>query len=225
MSTQTPIAPTLQNPLTVEYDLTDTLELYKKDIFLNLNCHAIGTIQSFDASNQTASATVNYQRTFYQTNPDTAVYESYLKPFPLLIECPVICLGGGTASLTFPITVGDECLIFFNDRNLDNWFVGNGGGAVATARLHAFSDAVILVGLRNQTRSISNYSTTHAVLQNGSAQVGVSSTKINITNGTSLKTVLNNLINAIESATYGGNGIDSTTMLEAVKTAIGNLLE
>lgn len=225
---------TTLNRMPIDIGLSERLELLKKEILLNFNSHHIATIQSFNAANQTARATINYKKEFYNRDPVTGVYSPTLINYPVLADCPVICLGGGTASLTFPITVGDECLVFFNDRDMDLWFHSGGGSTLNTSRLHSFADGIILVGLRNQTRVLQNYSTTHAVLQNGSAQVGIGASTINISNGvpypsngprTSLLAILTNLITAIETAKYGTNSIDSTVALEAVKTAIGNLLE
>lgn len=221
-----PISNTPQIPYVTDFSLTDTLNLLKKDVFLSMNCHAVATIQSFDASNQTASATIAYQKVFFRVNSKTQAYEPYLLPYPLLIDAPVICLGGGAAALTFPITAGDECLILFNDRDIDNWFASNPGGSPATARSHAFTDGFILVGIRSLSNVIENYDTANVVLQNDQAQVAIGPSLIRISNATQdLKTILVALVNAIETATYGGNAIDSTLALDAVKSSLGDLLE
>ena len=49
--------------------LKDLLDLLKRDIFLTLKCHDIGTIQSFDKTTQTATVTINYQKTYMRPNP------------------------------------------------------------------------------------------------------------------------------------------------------------
>lgn len=187
MTLPTSTSPSPFNPSKSNPTLSDLLSLLKKDIFLNLNCHHVGTIQTFNSVNQTATATINYQRTFEQPDASTGTYGARLVPYPIAVGCPVVCLGGGSAALTFPIQAGDECLILFNDRDLDNWFQGAGGAGVATSRLHSFADGIILVGLRSLQNSLSNYDATHAVLRNGAAQVGVSSSQVklaNVVNGT-----------------------------------------
>lgn len=243
MSTQNPISSTPQAPLTTQYDLRDAFQLLKKEIFLSLNCHAIGTVQSFQANSvpgsnpalvgQTATATVNYQRTFFKIDPVSQAYNPYLLPYPLLVDCPVICLGGGTAALTFPIQTGDECLILFNDRNIDNWFNSNINSSPATARMHSFTDAIILVGLRSIAHVISNYDTTRAVLRNGNALVGVGTEKVKIANETTtLNTLIQNLITAIKAittlnsdSTTGVIDAVSQTNLGMIATQIEGLLE
>ncbi len=150
--------------------LATLLDLRKKDIMLTLNCHAIGTITSFDAVTQTAQATINYAKS-YTKKGTNGVYETQLVNYAPITGAPVIFLGGGDSYLTFPVEPGDECLILFNDRDLDNWFTNN-GQTTASTRLHAFTDAVILVGLRSLTNSIS-FDQERALLVKGNAQVGV----------------------------------------------------
>lgn len=209
MSSQSTIQ---QNLIPSEPSLIDLLKQFKKDTMLDLNCHHIGTIQSFNASNQTASVTINYVKTFFSFNQQTLVYDSDLVNYPIIAECPCVVLGGGSGALTFPIAQGDECLVLFNDRDLDNWFAGGTGSPNATARLHSFSDAIALVGLRSLAKVLPNYDATRAVLRNGSGgttMVGVGQSLIKIANSTttlntllqSLCTDLNNLVSAIAQIT------------------------
>lgn len=160
-----------------EPSLKDLLNYFEKSIKLNLNCHHIGKIITFNSTFQTAQATINYVKTFQQIDSignASITTESY----PQLIDCPVICLGGGLGSLTFPITPGDECLILFNDRDLDNWFGGSSSSPPATPRTHAFSDAVILVGLRSMPNVITNYDGSSVSLNLGLNSIKIQTAKI-----------------------------------------------
>lgn len=192
-----------QNLIPVEPDLIDLLVQHKKDIMLNLNCHHIGTVQVFNPLLQTASATINYQKTFFQFNNLTGQYQPMPGSYTVIAEAPVICLGGGSGALTFPIKSGDECLVLFNDRDLDNWFTGGTGSPNATARLHSYSDAIILVGLRSIPNILLNYDTTRVVLRNGiggTTMVGVGPSLVKIANvTTTLNTLLQSLITDIET--------------------------
>lgn len=189
-----------QNLIPNEPELKDLLNLHQKGIFLSMNCHHVATIQTFNPLNQTATATINYTKTYFQ--PDaTGVYQAVQQNYPLLVDSPVICLGGGNGALTFPVAPGDECLVFFNDRDIDNWFQGNTGAAVATPRLHSFSDGIILVGLRSTPNVLVSYSTDSielrtktgnaklAIKEDGSSLKGTvaAGTSIEITSGGKLK--------------------------------------
>lgn len=188
--------------------------MHTKEIMLALACHHIGTIESFDETSQTASVTVNYKKTFFDYNPTNNIYAPRYENYPILAECPVICLGGGTGALTFPIKKGDECLVLFNDRDLDNWFTGGTGSPNATARLHSFSDGVVLVGVRSLAKALVSYDTQRAVLRNGAMGdtiVGVGDSLIKIANAsTTLNTLLQSFVSKVEDLS---TAIQSLTVL------------
>lgn len=162
-----------QNQLPNQPELKDLLDLLKKDIFLNLNCHAIATVQSFDAANQTANVTINYKKVYFEPNVLTGGYTQKLVDYPILTDCPVIALGGGNGALTFPIATGDECIVFFNDRDMDNWFNGSSSSPIATPRKHSFADAVILVGVRSLATKLVSYNGTDIELRTKDGNVKI----------------------------------------------------
>lgn len=206
------------NPLPLNPHLGDLLNEWKRKLMIDFNCHAIGSIVSFNSEQQTAKVAINYCKTAFQITPGTNV-PSVLPDikYPQL-NVPVVILSGGTASLTFPIAAGDQCLVLFNDRDTDNWFKGQTSGPVNSTRLHALADGIAIVGLRQFTKPISTYSSTHAVLQNGSTQVGVGPSTINIANaGASLGGILGSFFNTVGAITPP---IDLPTALTALTTII-----
>ena len=158
-------------------ELKDILDLHQKKISLNLNCHHLGTIQSFDATKQTAVITINYKKTYFKQNASNQ-YVSFLEDYPILYDCPVVIMGGGSTRITFPITQGDQCLVLFNDRDIDNWFDGSTTSANQTPRLHSFADALALIGPNNKNTLISGYDDTRALITNGTVKVMESIDKI-----------------------------------------------
>jgi hypothetical protein len=187
------------NQIPSEPSMKDLLDQLKKDIFLSLFCHHIGTVQSFDATKQTATATVNYKKTIFQLNRATGLYAPVLVNYPVLLDCPVIFLGGGTASLTCPVKKNDECLILFNDRDIDNWFKGSSTSPVATSRAHSFSDGLILVGIRSLAHVLENFEIDRISMRNGSARTSVTDDElVDISNDdTDLNSILSNLVSTI----------------------------
>lgn len=181
--------------------MRDLFNLHTKEIMLSLNSHAIATVQSFDPDQQTITATVNYKKSFEQQSTD-GIYSTVLIDYPILLDVPLIMLGGGNASLTFPTSsiVGAECVILFNDRDIDNWFQTGQVGPVASGRTHSFSDGLALVGVRSIANSIDDYDTTRVKLALGAYMVGISASHIKIANATdSLGPILQSLITAINS--------------------------
>src|SRR3954465_2678155 len=146
------------SPIFGEPNLKTLLDLHKKEIFLSLNCHAIATVQDFDAVTQTVTATINYAQVYYQQDA-AGNYTQQLVDYPPLVECPIVNLCGGGSYLTVPVTKGDQGLILFNVGDLENSFSEQNTKQLASSRLHSFQDAVALVFTVNI--EISNYSTDH----------------------------------------------------------------
>lgn len=222
------------NQYPTSFKLRDLLDTVIREVFLNLNCHGIGTVQEFNSEKRTVKVTLNYQKTMNVADAG-GVYKELPFNHPVLMDCPVVVLGGGTAELTFPISKGDECLILFNDRDLDNWFAGNPPMPPETPRMHSFSDGVALIGLRSLARKIEGYDSERAVLRNDKAMVGVGPELIKISNDlTTLNTLISSLIQAIEQITIDVAGVGpaqgtvspaSVLALESVKEDFGGLLE
>ena len=153
---------------------TTILDELKKSIFTNLNCVNIGTIVSFDSSDQTASIQLSI-KSIESINPDGT---RILKDRPLLEKCPCVVLSGGDSYLTFPIKPGDSCIVLFNDRQIDNWFSSGDGSAPDTVlRKHDLSDGLAIVGIRNLLSKITDY------LEDGLRLKFDDSSKIDLTSG------------------------------------------
>lgn len=188
-----------QNQLVAEPSLRDVLSLLKKEIMLELSCHHLGTIQTFDPGLQTATVSINYTKTYFEIDPKTGLYSPVQVEYTPLADCPCVILGGGPSSLTFPIAAGDQCLVIFNDRDFDDWFQGGAVGPVATSRLHAYTDAIALVGVRSKNHSLENYDTTRTVWSNGTTLMALGNSLIKFQNDQhTLKALLNDLIDAVK---------------------------
>lgn len=214
-------------------NLRDLLDIHTKEVMLAMNCHAIARVQSFDSAKQTITATINYKKTIFQKSANDK-YEAVLIDYPILLDVPVVVMGGGAFRLTFPIQKGDDCLILFNDRSIDNWFKSGQVVGVSSPRLHSLSDGIAIVGLNSLQSSIDNYDMTRAMLRNGETMVGISETLVKIANNTTtLMTALANLIDAVENIVttncVPGSPVAlnpaSIAALEVVKTELQGLLE
>lgn len=212
--------------------LADLLKIHKRDIMLSLNCHALATIQSFDSSALTVTATINYKKSLLTAGAD-GVYKTTLVDYPLMLDMPLVIIGGGPANITFPIQQGDTCLILFNDRDIDNWFQSGQVGPVASGRLHAFSDGVALVGVRSQANPIDDYDETRAGISWMQTVVKVSEDKVKIANAVeSLNAILQDLMTQLEILTVvcaaPGNPSSvpaNAAAFTAIATRLGALLE
>lgn len=220
MSAPTAIAPPAQQQVAAP-NLVDVIDARVRAALLATNCHEIGVIQSFSGSSQTATVTIALQRNIAQPNPAVATdptaqpYIYVATAYPVLVNVPVLFLGGGNCSLTFPIAPGDEGLLCFNDRNFDSWFsTGTTATPPNTARYHDLSDGLFIPGFRSTPHFLPNFSGTDAVLQNlalgGQLSLG---TKVSLkNNATSLLAVLN----ALNSAIVGLGGINNSALIASL---------
>ena len=235
----TPIIPPsiIQNTLPVrEPELKDLLDFYQRQVFLNLNCHHIGTIQSFNPITQTVEVTINYKKTYFKSLPNSLQTVTELVDYPLIAECPVIILGGGSTYLNMPINPGDQCILLFNDRDIDNWYAGSTTSANQSSRLHSFGDAIALIGLNNLQKTvtgqpstrITHFDSIRALITNGILKNGINPTNNKLTlqnNFDSLNTVLQDLCTQVEMlATATGNPTIAAAVV-AIALRIGILIE
>lgn len=99
---------------------------------------------------------------------------------PLLLDCPLIWPSGGGFTLTFPVEAGDECLVVFASRCIDNWYAQtgaatpNGARTQADIRMHDLSDGFVIVGPRNKTRPLPAVSTTDVQLRSDAGTAVIS---------------------------------------------------
>lgn len=154
--------------------LASLLDVFKDTIMMQLNCHQVGEIVSFDASTQTAEVEIKMLK----------MINGELKDYAILIDCPCVVLGGGEGRITFPIKAGDSCIVMFNDRDIDNWYAGGQKMCPRTERMHSFSDAIALVGIRNLQNKITDYLSDGTELKYGGSTIKLQNNKVTITNGT-----------------------------------------
>lgn len=94
---------------------------------------------------------------------------------PVMVDVPIIFPSGGGYTLTFPIAVGDECLLVYSSRCIDAWWQSGGVQLQADLRMHDLSDAFALIGPRSQPRVLPSVSTTSVELRNdaGTTRVAI----------------------------------------------------
>lgn len=116
-----------------------------------------GIIASFDPVTQTASVQPAIKRIFTEKGAVN---------LPVCVDVPVSFPGGGDFFLTFPVKVGDECILLFAERAIDLWHVGGGTNSPAEYRLHDLSDGIAIVGLNSQPHKIPAFNATDTEFRN-----------------------------------------------------------
>jgi hypothetical protein len=106
---------------------------------------------------------------------------------PVLRDVPLCFPGGGGFSLTFPVTVGDECLVVFASRAIDAWWAYGGVLPQADTRVHDLSDGFAFVGVKSKPHVIPSISTSAVQLRSndGSTYLEVAVGSVNVSTGAS----------------------------------------
>jgi hypothetical protein len=171
-------------------DMDDLLAALKNNIFATLNCIQIGKINSYDKTTQSAEIDIQIKR---------VKEDGTLVNYPLLVDCPVIVMQGGGAFIDFPIKKGDYCLIFFNDRNIDDWWLSGNVKEPKTKRKHNLSDGFCLVGINTKNSALALDGTKLRLEFDGNTiELGPTGIDINDKNG-------NNITMGVASITMNGN--------------------
>jgi hypothetical protein len=84
---------------------------------------------------------------------------------PLIQDVPLVFQRGGGYTGTFPIKAGDECLIVFSARCIDNWWQAGGVQPQFELRMHDLSDGFAITGPFSQKTKIDKISATTAQLR------------------------------------------------------------
>lgn len=144
---------------------------------VKINTLEPGVIQSFDAATQRAKIQLGIKRKLAGDSLD----------IPLLLDVPIYYPRAGGFAFTFPVKAGDECLVLFGTRNMDNWLESGAQSEVADARLHAFSDAVAIVGGFSSPAAMADYHDDRVALREvggpGAIEIHANG-KFRLTNGT-----------------------------------------
>lgn len=111
-------------------------------------------VVSYDAQKQTISAQPTIKAYVLQKDGTSKATE-----YPVIPDIPVQFPGSGGQTMTFPVKVGDECLLNFCSRSQDSWQQSGGVQAPMDAGMNNLSNAFAMLGFRSNPRALTNVST------------------------------------------------------------------
>jgi hypothetical protein len=185
----------MSNIPSAQPQLLDVLLRNKRETSLEINCVKIGKIESYSNLTNTAKITISSLRRL--PNGDTCEY-------PQLEDCPVFILQGGGSYLSMPIDSGDNCLVLFNDRCIDDWYVSGQITAPDDTRVHSLADGIAIVGI-NPLTDVIPHSSSVTVLNGGTHKVAIKNAT------TDLKTLMGSLVDNVVSLLDLVNGMTVIT--------------
>jgi hypothetical protein len=101
------------------------------------------TIVSYDATSMEATAQSTIQIKVRAADGSQQLIA------PVFTDVCVVFPAGGPFMVTWPLAPGDEVLVLFADRCIDNWRVNGGQQQQAELRLHSNSDGFAIPGPRS----------------------------------------------------------------------------
>lgn len=177
-----------KNPLRSNSDLSGAIKDGTEGMAQNMRCHRVGKIIAFNVANLTCDVELLELR----------VGVKKTEAITILVDCPLMIAGVADRNLTFGDIVGSECLVHFNDTDIDKWFETGEKYEPNTPRRHSLSDGFVELRPRSLPNKI-NYDNDAVVLCNGVTMVRMTADMALITNGTSIIRINPN--NSIELVT------------------------
>lgn len=159
------------------------------DIMFRMRCAIPAIIQSYNAYQNTVEAQPAIRERLVMEDGSI----QYLN-LPLLINVPVVFPSSGSASITFPISKGDECLIIFSDLAIDNFWTSGLIQNPIEVRRHDLSDGIAIPCSLSLTKTRGagkgmNIQGSPVTIKSGQSSVEVAATTIKITQGETSVTV------------------------------------
>ena len=166
-------------------DLTKLLQQFGRNLADQFNCHRVGRITAFDSNTLICKVKLLDKLIFNGTEEDYVEFTN----MPLLIYATE------TAGLTLGNVVGAECLVHFNDTDIDNWLETGEAYAPNSLRQHDFADGFVelrpydnlaaqKISYDNEGVALYNNGTKVQLKDDGSAVITNGSAVITLSGGT-----------------------------------------
>jgi hypothetical protein len=130
-------------------DLHTAIGMADNKSALDFNCMRIGIVQEFYKEDLTVSVLITNKREDRLNNNGT----QQSRNFALIRAKVCYC----NPFITCPISAGDECILLFNDREIESWFINGEVNPIAYSRMHDLTDAVAIFGIRSLPKMIEIY--------------------------------------------------------------------
>lgn len=175
--------------------LNEVFEQQADDIGSKLRVCVVGTIFAYDSTKRTASILIS---------ENLVLNDGTIMPIVApIVDVPVLTMQGGGLHVGFPVKPGDECIVIFNDFNIDAWHANGGQQTPNDARQHDISDGFAIVGPNSLANPIlTALGPTEGGLATATSKVAVDSFTGLVTikvAGVALATVLVTLLTALQT--------------------------
>lgn len=146
------------------------LQELRKQIMFSLRCCCPAIIKSINYDEMTVVV-----QPVIKENIKFGTQEVKEFKLPEIFDVPLVYLSSKDASITFPISVNDECLLFFADTCIDSWWQSGGIQSQFEERRHDLSDCFCLPCQMSQPKKITQISEESLKLRYGENEFEVKS--------------------------------------------------
>lgn len=141
----------MEIPNTFQYniskpDISNVMRYSNLKSMSELNCMKIATVVEFHPEDLTVTVNLLNKKTLGQNKDGTPAVRDYA-----LIRAKVCFCN---PYITFPINVGDDCILLFSDREIESWFINGDAQPVNYTRMHDLTDAFAIFGIRSLPKMI-----------------------------------------------------------------------
>lgn len=129
------------NQLANKPDLVQLLKSALNKNAYDLNVCRIGIVEEFYPENLTVKVKIAGKKTIGTNKDGSQKTEDFAPIYAKVCYCAPF--------MTFPIVQGMECILLFNDREIETWFINGGANAEKYPRMHELTDAIAIFGIRS----------------------------------------------------------------------------
>ena len=151
--------------------LESLLTRLTSDIKSDIRVSLPARVTAFDPIKQTISC-IPLIREMVNINGSSSYQD-----LPELVDVPIHMPRAGGWSITFPIKVGDECMVIFQDLCIDGWWFRGGIQNWNDLRRHDLSDAIAIFSPWSQPNTIPSYSENNLEIRSDDGSIKISFTQ------------------------------------------------
>lgn len=156
-----------------EPDLGLILKYLGERLSAKFKCHRVGKIKKLNTDRLTVDVELL----------DKLVFRDSVTEITELSDLPLLIYGGANSSLTFGNIAGCECIVHFNDTDIDNWYSTGEAYEPNTGRQHDFADGFVELRPYSLPKKMT-YDTSGVILCNGAIKIKLlDSGNLEFTNG------------------------------------------
>ena len=145
-----------------EPSLMGVLKVLKENIFDTMCCVKIGYIDSYDYDTRVSRVVIYNKRVVGLNDKGEHILEDYPP-----LYCKTLFLGGGNNGMNWNIEQGDECIVFFNDNEIETPWISGQVSDIKYGRQHNYTDAICLTGFTTLPKVIPTDTNLNLYSKNG----------------------------------------------------------